>query len=122
MNQTFIVYNVLHKGAIQLEFLMNPKVQFKGETATLIPKVRTFFEAKSFCELNQATIYQPNNMKHYEIITKFASDNHVGAFWLGISDQSTKGNYLLLNGQQLPEEFSVFWAPGQPNKYIPFIL
>ena len=101
--------------------MISPQIEFKYETLTLVQKVRTFFEAKLFCELNGAMIYQPKNMTRYEILTKFASEYHLGSFWIGISDEASKGTYLLVDGDHLPEEFSRFWASGQPNHYVPFI-
>ena len=115
------VSTVISSAADQLEFLISPKVHIGSETAVLIQKVRNIFEAKSFCKLNGAKMYEPRNMANYKIIKDFAAKHHLDTFWVGVSDHVTEGNFQLLNGDPLAKEFSVCWANGQPDSYIPLI-
>merc|ERR1719495_3086914 len=69
--------------------------------------------AKSFCEENDAKLFEPTNKNEYIAVRDYAKKQGSGDFWLGFNDKQTEGRFVYDSNNE-PLSFT-YWSSSDPN-------
>jgi len=86
-------------------------VQEKKHEYTVVAQMKTWDEAKSWCESQGGYLATVTSQSEYDTILQKANESGLKVLWLGAS-RNAAGNFAWVNGEAF--SFSA-WAQGEPN-------